>query len=120
MAEQNLYKKCCGANKMLQILLIGVIHQYQWDWDKNFGWALQADQLALYRGQRELYREWIRALVRNFGPDLIFDEFNSVYGDPDDRLEDIGVSWVYMWMFQNLYEESLACRRTRVHLVLNG
>ena len=81
---------------MLQILLIGVIHQYQWEWDKNFGWALQADQLALYRGQRELYREWIRSLARDFGPDLIFDELNSVYGDPDDRLEDIGVSWVYM------------------------
>jgi hypothetical protein len=81
---------------MLQILLIGVIHQYQWEWDKDSGWALRADQLALYRNQRALYGAWIRSQVRDFGPNLIFDEFNSVCGDPNDRLEDTGVSWVYM------------------------
>jgi hypothetical protein len=81
---------------MLRILLIGVAHEYQWECDKTFGFAIQSGKLSLFRSQRALYREWIRKQVRDFSPDLIFDEMNSVYGESDDRLEDTGVSWVYM------------------------
>jgi hypothetical protein len=81
---------------MPRILLTGVLHEYQWEWDKAFGFTLQSNQLSLHRSQRTLYREWIRSRVRDFGPDLIFDEMNSVCGDRDERLEGTGVLWVYM------------------------
>jgi hypothetical protein len=81
---------------MLRILLVGVMHEHQWEWDKSPGSMLQSSQLLTYRSQRALYREWIRKQVREFTPELIFDEMNSVHGDSDDRLEDTGVSWLYM------------------------
>lgn len=82
--------------KMLRILLIGAVHEYQWACDNAFGFAVKSGQLPLYQSQRALYRKWIREQVRDFCPDLIFDEMNSVGGDSDDRLEDTGVLWVYM------------------------
>jgi hypothetical protein len=81
---------------MLRVLLIGVMHEHQWEWDKSLGSTLRMSQLPTYRSQRALYREWIRAEVREFSPDLIFDEMNSVNGNSEDRLEDTGTLWLYM------------------------
>ena|ERR1039457_4491908 len=91
---------------MLEILLIGVIHDYQWDRSSDLSRCIQTEKLATYQKQRKFYREWIRAQVINFSPCLIFDELNSVRSnDPDDRLEDTGVLWVYMDIPESVRKE---------------
>ena len=78
---------------MLEILLLGVIHQYQWDCD--FTPPLQPDMRTAYLDQRVRYGRWVRDHVQNFSPDLIFDEMNLPESE-EDRLRDTGVLWVYM------------------------
>jgi hypothetical protein len=83
---------------MLEILLLGVIHDYQWE--KKM--PLPEYLWALYLEQRTLYAQWVRGHVREFGPELIFDEMNLPQSKTCDdaeglnRLSDTGVLWVYM------------------------
>jgi hypothetical protein len=76
---------------MLEILLLGVIHQCQRDM-----MTLPESLRAVYSEQRTLYGQWVRGHVRDFSPDLIFDEMNLPENEARNRLRDTGVLWVYM------------------------
>jgi hypothetical protein len=76
---------------MLEILLLGVIHQCQRDM-----MTLPENLRAVYSEQRALYGQWVRGHVKDFSPELIFDEMNLPENEARNRLRDTGVLWVYM------------------------
>jgi hypothetical protein len=78
---------------MVEILLLGVIHNYQREHPYPI---LLKDRFALFAEQKALYGRWVREHVKNFGPELIFDEMNLREKEEDNRLRDTGVLWVYM------------------------
>ena len=80
---------------MLEILLVGVCHDFQWI-SPDFIRRLRPDAVEAYAQVRSRYEEWIRGCVREFGPLLIFDEMNLPEGATRERLCDTGRLWVYM------------------------
>src|SRR5580698_5037852 len=86
---------------MLNILLLGVVHQYQHQ-DPNFLY-LPKDKAKIYLGQIRAYSQWVRAQIDGFAriddfvPQLIFDEMNLPEWEPFNRLGDLQViPWMYM------------------------
>lgn len=86
---------------MLNILLIGVVHEYQWQ-DPKFLY-LPKDKAEIYLGQVHSYSQWVRAQIDGFvqvdgaPPQLIFDEMSLPEWEPFNRLQDLQVvPWMYM------------------------
>ena len=80
---------------MTDILLLGVIHEYQREKELLLN-LLQPEQLAAYRKQRGCYQLWVREHVRSFRPELTFDEMDLPETEVENRLLDTGVLWVHM------------------------
>jgi hypothetical protein len=114
---------------MLNVLLLGVIHDYQELSDPRghplspasfesllapgeIGSLLLRDPIGSLYSQRRYYAAWVRACVRDFQPRLIFDEMNFAESQLEERLDDTDVLWVYMDIPQGVRERfSLTCER---------
>jgi len=96
---------------MLKVLLLGAIHQYQFE-SKSNGHFFTEDQLRILRGQREHYGRWVRECVEDFHPELIFDEMNLRESPPNERFTDTEVLWVYMDIPEEVRERFIP-RRSR-------
>lgn len=85
---------------MLNILLLGVVHEYQQQSPKFL--YLPKDKAEIYLGQLASYSRWVREQITTIAqdggsiPEVIFDEMNLPEWEPFNRLEDVGVHWVYM------------------------
>jgi hypothetical protein len=80
---------------MLNVLLIGVVHEFQRQ-DPNFLF-LPKEKAEIYLEQVRSYSQWVRAEIEKFQPQVIFDEMNLPEWEPFNRLADFRVlPWVYM------------------------
>lgn len=80
---------------MLNVLLLGVVHEYQRQ-DPLFLY-LPKDRAEIYLEQVRQYAQWVRAQIDGFVPQLIFDEMNLPEWEHFNRLEDLHVvPWMYM------------------------
>lgn len=86
---------------MLNILLLGVVHEYQHQ-DPKFLY-LPKEKAEIYLGQVRLYSQWVREQIDGFVPELIFDEMNLPECEHFNRLEDLRVvPWMYMDIPENV------------------
>jgi hypothetical protein len=86
---------------MLNILLLGVVHEFQRQ-DPNFLY-LPKEKAGIYLGQVRHYSQWVRAQNDSFVPELIFDEMNLPEWERFNRLEDLRVvPWMYLDIPENV------------------
>jgi hypothetical protein len=86
---------------MLNILLLGVVHEYQRQ-EPRFLY-MPKEKIEIYLAQVRLYAHWVRAHINGFEADLIFDEMNLPEWEHFNRLEDfIFVPWMYMDIPENV------------------
>jgi len=86
---------------MLNILLLGVVHEYQRQ-DPLFLY-LPKEKAEIYIGQVRFYSQWVRSQIDSFVPELIFDEMNLPECEHFNRLEDLRVvPWMYMDIPENV------------------
>jgi hypothetical protein len=74
---------------MLEILLLGVVHDYQ----RQRPFQIEA-YVELGAHQRASYIAWMWKSIKDFHPQIIFDEMNLSEGDY--KFEETSVPWVYM------------------------
>src|ERR1700727_1603902 len=77
---------------MFDILLLGVEHKYQ----RHHMLFIPDEKYIIYLSQRKHYAEWVRGEITRFKPQIILDEMNLPEDEPENRLEDTHVPWVYM------------------------
>lgn len=80
---------------MLNVLLLGVIHEYQYVRDGE-QCVFSENQRAALNEQRRFYGEWVRRRTRDYRSELIFDEMNLPEDATTAKLVDTGILWVYM------------------------
>jgi hypothetical protein len=86
---------------MLNILLLGVVHEYQRQ-DPRFLY-LPKEKAEIYLAQVRFYSQWVRAQIDGFETELIFDEMNLPEWEHFNRLEDfVVVPWMYMDIPENV------------------
>lgn len=90
---------------MLDILLLGVVHDYQRQrpFEIEACAELGADQRAKYIG-------WIWRFIRDFRPQIMFDEMNLAEGDY--KFEETCVPWVYMDIPEHVRKRFMSVVRT--------
>ncbi|MBB5331420.1 hypothetical protein [Tunturiibacter gelidoferens] len=80
---------------MLNVLLLGAIHQYQHASERDAK-CFSPDQVKTLGEQRGLFGAWVRVCVSDSQPELIFDEMNLPESAVSERFMDTEVPWVYM------------------------
>jgi hypothetical protein len=86
---------------MLNILLLGVVHEFQWQ-DPRFLY-LPKPKAEIYLEQVRCYSQWVRAEIDSFHAQVIFDEMNLPECEPFNRLKDLRVvPWMYMDIPENV------------------
>jgi hypothetical protein len=86
---------------MLNVLLLGVVHEFQRQ-DPRFLY-LPNEKAKIYLAQVRLYAQWVRAQIDCSKTEVIFDEMNVPEWEHFNRLEDfIVIPWMYMDIPENV------------------
>jgi hypothetical protein len=86
---------------MLNILLLGVVHEFQRQ-EPRFLYVPK-EKVQIYLAQVRLYAHWVRTQIDGFEAELIFDEMNLPEWEHFNRLEDfLVVPWMYMDIPENV------------------